>query len=243
MATGRADFWYGRPFIVVDVPVDGDSEDAPTANWAYNHAANPSAHHVRYGDAEAVLAMGSIGNINPLNHNRYSGGEAQEAMGVLADYNPMNHNRYADSEAVTAMGAKANANPLNHDRHTAAQIQADAWPVYIDRGDPSVDDIAVASLTTDAAWHDLDLSAWVPAGAIAALIRVYAQATTANAIFFLRKNGNTGFANSGVIVTQVANQRNIMSLVVSLDNNQVCEYYAANVSWTTLSLTVRGWFV
>lgn len=85
MATGRADFWYGRPFIVVDVPVSGDSEDAPTANWAYNHAVDPSAHHVRYSDAEAILAMGPTGNLNTLRHNRYSDGEAYDVAETLVN--------------------------------------------------------------------------------------------------------------------------------------------------------------
>ena len=103
MATGRADFWYGRPFVVTDVPNDGNSEDAPTANWAYNHAANPSAHHVRYSDAEAVLAMGPIANNNPLNHNRYSDGEAYEVVesylkqGHVSAINPtLTYNAYME---------------------------------------------------------------------------------------------------------------------------------------------------
>lgn len=98
MATGRADFWYGRPFMVTDTPDEFNTQDAPTANWAYNHGANSSAHHARYADAEAVLAMGSIGNLNPLNHNRYSGGEAQEAMGVKADSNPFHHDKTVSAD-------------------------------------------------------------------------------------------------------------------------------------------------
>ena len=58
-----------------------------------NHAANASAHHVKYTDGEAVTAMGA-----------------------KADNNPLNHDRYADAEAVSAMGAKDDSNPLNHDK-------------------------------------------------------------------------------------------------------------------------------
>lgn len=35
------------------------------------HAAVAAAHHVRYTDAEAVAAMGVLGDANPLNHNKY----------------------------------------------------------------------------------------------------------------------------------------------------------------------------
>lgn len=121
MATGRADFWYGRPFLLTDVPDEFNTQDAPTANWAYNHAVNPSAHHARYSDAEAVLAMGTIGNLNPLNHNRYNDGEAQDAMGVVANYNPMNHDRYADSEADARIALHSTLASAHHNAFIASE--------------------------------------------------------------------------------------------------------------------------
>jgi len=36
------------------------------------HAGNPSVHHVKYTDAEAVTAMGVKADVNPLNHDKYT---------------------------------------------------------------------------------------------------------------------------------------------------------------------------
>ena len=42
--------------IFQDTPSDGELSKGPTSNWAYDHAANASAHHSRYTDAEAMNA-------------------------------------------------------------------------------------------------------------------------------------------------------------------------------------------
>ena len=76
-----------------------------------------------YADANAVSAMGIIGNANPLNHNRYADANAVSAMGVIGNANPLNHNRYADANAVSAMGIKGNANSLNHDRYLDSEAR------------------------------------------------------------------------------------------------------------------------
>ena len=76
---------------------------APSSTAFNNHTSFGSAHHTRYGDGEAVLAMGITGNFNPLNHSRYSNAEALATMGAIADTNPLNHTKYTDSEAVAAL--------------------------------------------------------------------------------------------------------------------------------------------
>jgi len=43
-------------------PTDGEMGKAATSNWSHDHAADPSAHHVRYSDAEALAAAWA--NIN-----------------------------------------------------------------------------------------------------------------------------------------------------------------------------------
>lgn len=42
--------------IFEDPPTDGETGKAPNSNWAHDHAANASAHHARYTDAEAKAA-------------------------------------------------------------------------------------------------------------------------------------------------------------------------------------------
>lgn len=58
--------------ILEDTPTDDEAEKAPTSNWAHDHAANASAHHTKYTDAEAVSAMGAKADNNPLNHDKYT---------------------------------------------------------------------------------------------------------------------------------------------------------------------------
>ena len=42
--------------IYENVPTDNEHGKAPDSDWAYDHAANASAHHTRYTDAEAMNA-------------------------------------------------------------------------------------------------------------------------------------------------------------------------------------------
>jgi hypothetical protein len=44
------------------------------------HAADASAHHIRYADGEAQTAMGAKQDTNPLNHDRYTDAEAVSAV-------------------------------------------------------------------------------------------------------------------------------------------------------------------
>lgn len=67
------------------------------------HAADASAHHSRYTDAEARSAMGAKTNNNSLNHDRYTNSEAIAAMGEKANANSLNHDRYTDAEARNAL--------------------------------------------------------------------------------------------------------------------------------------------
>jgi hypothetical protein len=48
------------------------------------HAANASAHHARYSDAEGVAAMGAKADSNPLNHDRTTAGDVVAAVAASA---------------------------------------------------------------------------------------------------------------------------------------------------------------
>lgn len=47
------------------------------------HAANASAHHVRYTDAEAITAMGAKGDSNALNHDKYTNDDFYTALAAI----------------------------------------------------------------------------------------------------------------------------------------------------------------
>jgi hypothetical protein len=114
---------------------------------------------------------------------------------------------------------------------------------YVDRGDPATYDFDLSSLITDGAWHDLNLSSIVPAGAKAVHLRVEISDDVPNSVVRFRKNGNTNIHNAGVLKTQVANQEIDKDIIVSCDANRIIEYLATNTTWTGIWIWVRGWFI
>jgi len=55
--------------ILEDVPTDGEVGKAPTSNWAHDHAADPSAHHVKTTSAE--IDHGSVQGLGDDDHTQY----------------------------------------------------------------------------------------------------------------------------------------------------------------------------
>lgn len=115
-------------------------------------------------------------------------------------------------------------------------------PHFHDRGDPVGWDFDVDDLTTDGAYHDLDLSGIVPAGAKLVLIRVLMVDDAVSSIFKVRKNGNTNDINTRMLLTQIANIVIDDGLMVQCDTNRVIEYWASNLVWSAIFLAVRGWW-
>lgn len=113
---------------------------------------------------------------------------------------------------------------------------------FHDRGDPSAVDYDHTTLTADGAWHDLDLSSIVPAGAKAVLLRVGGYDNTQNAIYF-RKNGNSNAVNMGVWDNSVINVTYSHDIWVALDSNRVVEYIMTNVTWTSLTVVIAGYLM
>ena len=123
-------------------------------------------------------------------------------------------------------------------------LEAAVYVNYVDRGDPAAADFAVGALTTDGAWHDLDLSSIVPASAKAVIIRAQIEDNAAGSIFAIRKNGNSNIVNNARQVTQVADVSiHITPTIVPVDTNRVIEYFASNTTWTTINIAVCGWFI
>lgn len=113
---------------------------------------------------------------------------------------------------------------------------------FTDRGDPGVKDFGIGDFTTNDAWHDLDLSGIVPAGAKAVALSVLIKDNAINSTFLLRKNGNTGGVNVSKMRTQVANLFHDGDCIVALDSNRIIEYYATSTVWTGIDITVKGWW-
>jgi len=114
--------------------------------------------------------------------------------------------------------------------------------MFVDRGDPASYDYAKEDLTIDGAWHDLNLSSIVPAGAKAVFIIGHVEGADVDWAIMFRKKGNTNEVNHGGMETIRANVERHRSSIVAMDSNRVIQYKADNEAWTTLSLAVRAWW-
>lgn len=114
---------------------------------------------------------------------------------------------------------------------------------FVDRGDPAAWDKQVGDFTTDGAYHDLDLSAIVPAGATAVLISGYIQDDAINSYLAFRKNGNAQAKIQAVVRTQVIDNPMDFCFIVACDVNRVIEYVGAAVTFTAINFVVSGWWI
>lgn len=114
--------------------------------------------------------------------------------------------------------------------------------MYVDRGDPAAHDFTLVDLTTDGAWHTLDVSAIIPKTAQAVLWRGQVEGAGADWTVLFRKYGNTNEINVCCLETLRANIVRCRLCVGAIDHNQKIEYKIDNENWGTINLTVRGWW-
>jgi len=110
----------------------------------------------------------------------------------------------------------------------------------IDRGDPIASDFTQADMTLDNAWHDLDLSAIVPADAIWVMFIVELRHNVGDGFLQFRKNGNANVFASPKVYVQVVNEEVAAQMLVPCDDAQIIEYRAdLNIQFVTM--TILGW--
>ena len=126
LKAGSAPYW--EAILEGDIPAS-IARDAEVAADIAIHAAIAAAHHTKYSDAEAVSAMGVLGDANPLNHNRAVewGATEHNAIGDAAPH----HAKYSDAEAkAAAVQAGAITNGVTkaptHDAVYDVKVTADA---------------------------------------------------------------------------------------------------------------------
>jgi hypothetical protein len=115
--------------------------------------------------------------------------------------------------------------------------------VYVDRGDPASADFNQGDLTTDGAWHDLDLSGIIDEGAVLVHMTISIVDNAANLYIKFRKNGNSNATNIALMHNPVANIQLDGDILVACDEDGVIEYQCSNTSFTAIVIRVRGWWV
>lgn len=112
-----------------------------------------------------------------------------------------------------------------------------------DMGDPGAATFVTADFTCDNAWHDLNLSAIVPAGTKAVFMRVLITDLSIGNFLRFRKNGNSNAITSPAARTQVANVTfEAPSILVFCDTNRVIEYLG-NSAFDDIVVVITGWIL
>jgi hypothetical protein len=141
---------------------------------------------------------------------------------------------------------RPNAHKLTHQNGGSDELDLTGLtrsPVFVDRGDPAAYDFTQPDITIDEAWHDLDLSAVVPAGAIAVFFSALLNVTGVGSTLLFRPNGQANQINRSQIVIQAANVNFGQDMIVALDSGRIIEYLASGGAFTSISIIIRGWWV
>ena len=113
---------------------------------------------------------------------------------------------------------------------------------YVPRGEVSAVDFAVGDLTTNGVLQDLDLGAIVPAGAIAVQLKVFLVDGAANSFIQFREKGDANAFVGQLSRTVVASIPTDASYPVACDANRELQYLTSNLTFTSLDITVQGWY-
>ena len=117
---------------------------------------------------------------------------------------------------------------------------------FQDRGDTASTDYDVGDLTTDGAWHDLNLATDVDAGiasAKAVALQVRVVSPSLGKVVQFRKNGNSNGTNTAKIEPSVTGISFFSDLIVAVDSSGIIEYNAVSETYNTLSIVVKGWWI
>ena len=197
----------------------------------------PQAFIVATGTAASASEKFRITSAGLVLVNKTSGTEQLEVNGKIRADTAFNVNgsdgasaTYTNPSSLTVLGGI---------------ITAGASGTTIVQRTGAADDYVLASFTRDGAWHDLDLSSILPAGALHFWCRTILKSDAASKGFSLRAKGTTGSSDAHHAFTQVANVSNYTELgPIGVDANRVCEYNVTNetgFAWNIMTLTITAY--
>lgn len=114
---------------------------------------------------------------------------------------------------------------------------------FTDRGDPGASDWLLGDLIEDNAYHDLDLSAIVPAGAKAVLLFTWYKATAVAKAIYFKTKGNVNAIAVSANRTVAAGLHHLQDHVVACDENRVIEYKMNSPESDYVDIVVKGWWM
>lgn len=116
-------------------------------------------------------------------------------------------------------------------------------PTFIDRGDPPGADYILAQFIVDWGWHELDLSAIVPAGAKAILFQINGIPLDINAGFYMQRHGNVNFTVYSQYAPNVVGASHNEDLTVACDEDRKVDYLVGVGHFVDIDLVVKGWWL
>lgn len=168
--------------------------------------------------------MSEVGRVNKHKTTHQDGGDDELVLtGILPGVHKTTHQDGGDDE-IDATGLTGTGR-------------------FVDRGDPVTWDFTLSNFITDGNWNDLDLSAIVPAGAIAVALHVQLNDDTLATKILIAKKGLINFVNLAICRIIVAAVTEDLDIITFLDSNRKLTYNATNTTWTALSVVVKGWWI
>lgn len=105
-------------------------------------------------------------------------------------------------------------------------------------------DFTEANFTIDGGWHvdELNLSAIVPAGAVAVHLRLYLMDNAASTYISLRSNATTKSNNSITAFSTVANVGVDVDTILNIDADRLVDFFSS-AAFDSIDIAVMGWFI
>lgn len=118
----------------------------------------------------------------------------------------------------------------------------EAGSAWNDRGDITPLDFDHDDLVIDGAEHDLDLSGIVGSQACLVLIRIRADCAVVGPNIYFKTKGNTYINNAARIYSKVLNTTHSRDIWVYTDATGKVTYKFSTNEWSTVYITIGGWF-
>jgi hypothetical protein len=250
--------------IVQDTPVNGVTDQPISSNWAYDHKADPSAHHTKTVSSE--IDHGSVQGLADDDHKQYLHLSVERTMTTHFNFKTASGDMfytmnsagtglwyyfYTSTLAFWVRRISDWADLLTLDSNGNLNVPGTVKGVtpigtsYTARSDVAAYDFTKANFTIDGAWHTLDLSGIVPSGAKAVSLLVEFTATVAGRRVLFDRDGYVNHCTAVGVWVPVANYKLGPSLVVPVSTARKIMYnvVAASGEVTDLNLTVTGWWV
>lgn len=170
-------------------------------------------------------------------------------MGTVKAYRKTHWVVALDTDLASIPNPQLGDTALTEDKKKLYYWEGGAWKTglgyeYVPRAVVAAD-FGLGDFTLDGAWHvdDLDLSAIVPADAVAVHLNIVARGNAASLTLNLRANATTKVSNTLYVTTQVANVTTFEAHgIVYVDSDRLLDTYAS-VGLNIAGVTVLGWFI